>query len=277
MGTLSSITAITNIIVLPTSQHDMACCKEISAAACGAALLGIVQIGVQWTCFMAIMILFLAFFPSESDQQPRSSDGNDVELPRKRDAIIVGCASLCTLLFCGIGSLIFLVRAPVLLLGWANFLGICSSILACIQYLPQLWTTWKIKRVLSLSVVTMLIQVPGAVLFAFSLFLRVGWQGWSSWLVYLVTAVLQGCLLGMAIRFWMLEKREKEAEQNTSQTEPVETDPLLRPRFQTVRSSHQSINGTVKNNPIGMLYSATPPGDGSVLSDPGTSPDDTRE
>lgn len=54
LGTLSSITAIANIVVLPTSQHDIACCREISGAACGAALLGVVQIGVQWTCFMAM-------------------------------------------------------------------------------------------------------------------------------------------------------------------------------------------------------------------------------
>ena len=54
LGTVSSIAAITNIVVLPTSQHDMACCREISGPACGAALLGIVQIGVQWTCFMAM-------------------------------------------------------------------------------------------------------------------------------------------------------------------------------------------------------------------------------
>jgi hypothetical protein len=52
LGTISSISALGNILVLPTSQHDMACCSEISASACGAALLGVVQIGVQWMCFM---------------------------------------------------------------------------------------------------------------------------------------------------------------------------------------------------------------------------------
>jgi hypothetical protein len=45
LGTISSISALANILVLPTSQHDMAC---------GAALLGVVQIGVQWVCFMTM-------------------------------------------------------------------------------------------------------------------------------------------------------------------------------------------------------------------------------
>lgn len=56
MGTLSSIGAITAAIVLPNSQHDMKCCREISGAACGAALLGIIQIGVQWFCFMIMYV-----------------------------------------------------------------------------------------------------------------------------------------------------------------------------------------------------------------------------
>lgn len=221
------------------------------------------------------MILFLVYFPRRTDelQQHQSSQPDDIELPKKRDAVIVGCSALASILFAGIGSLAFLSRAPALLLGWANFLGICSSALACIQYLPQIYTTWKIQRVLSLSVVTMLIQVPGAFLFAFSLFLRVGWQGWSSWLVYCVTGVFQGCLLGMAIHFWRQEKSKKfEMEGEESEEAPSERDPLLPPPR---HSSRRTITNSSKN-PIGMLYSATPPEEGSVMSDGGSTPDTTR-
>ncbi|KAF2149081.1 hypothetical protein K461DRAFT_208516, partial [Myriangium duriaei CBS 260.36] len=203
LGTLSSIAGLTNIVVLPTSQHDMACCREISGAACGAALLGIVQVGIQWVCFMIIMALFLAFFPrcTDAEQIRMLNEEDDAELPKPRDAVIVAASCLVALLVAGLGSLFYLVQAPQFLLGWANFLGIVASVLACIQYIPQIWTTYRLQRVLSLSIVTMLIQVPGAFLFAFSLFLRVGGQGWSSWLVYCVTGVFQGCLLVMAIQF----------------------------------------------------------------------------
>jgi uncharacterized membrane protein len=54
LGTVASTAALANILVLPSSQHDMACCREISGKACGAALLGVVQIGVQWVCFMTM-------------------------------------------------------------------------------------------------------------------------------------------------------------------------------------------------------------------------------
>lgn len=52
LGGLSSIAAIGNILTLPTSRADMACCSELDGGACAAALLGVAQIGVQWTCFM---------------------------------------------------------------------------------------------------------------------------------------------------------------------------------------------------------------------------------
>lgn len=221
------------------------------------------------------MILFLIYFPKQSGelQEQQGASPNDVEVPKRRDAVVVGCSSLAALFFAGIGSLVFLSQAPALLLGWANFLGICSSVLSCIQYLPQLYTTWKLQHVMSLSVVTMFIQVPGAFLFAFSLFLRVGWQGWSSWFVFCVTGVFQGILLGMAIHFWRQEHEQiLEDEQEQAEETPSETDPLLPPRRHGPR---RTMNGNNKN-PIGMLYSATPPEESSVMSDAGSSPGAAR-
>jgi len=218
------------------------------------------------------MILFLAFFPRQSDRQQQQYHPEDMSMPRKRDAVIVGASTLCALLFCGVGSLAFLFAMPDQLLGWANFLGVSAGVMACVQYFPQIWTTWKLQRMLSLSVATMFIQVPGAFLFAFSLFLRVGWQGWSSWLVYCVTGVCQACLLAMAISFWLRDRRAR----NTSHEPPThararETDPLLPPPVGSARrplnsSTLRTINGS-KRNPIGLLYSATPPDDSSMPSD----------
>ncbi|KAF4552419.1 PQ loop repeat-containing protein 7 [Elsinoe fawcettii] len=176
------------------------------------------------------MVLFLAFFPRRSDSEQLSShsNGTDEELPKPRDAIIVGATCLVALLVAGVGSLFFLVRAPSQLLGWANFLGVTASILASVQYIPQIWTTYKLGKVLSLSIVTMLIQVPGAFVFAFSLYLRVGGQGWSSWLVYCVTGLFQGILLAMAIRFWINDRASGQASAAyTEDRAASERDPLL--------------------------------------------------
>jgi hypothetical protein len=48
---VSGTASIANILTLPESTRDMACCNEIGTFPCAAALLGIAQIGVQWTCF----------------------------------------------------------------------------------------------------------------------------------------------------------------------------------------------------------------------------------
>jgi hypothetical protein len=51
LGTVSGTASIANILTLPESTRDMGCCKEIGSFPCAAAMLGIVQIGVQWSCF----------------------------------------------------------------------------------------------------------------------------------------------------------------------------------------------------------------------------------
>lgn len=51
LGTVSATASIANILTLPESTTDMGCCREIGRFACAAALLGVAQIGIQWTCF----------------------------------------------------------------------------------------------------------------------------------------------------------------------------------------------------------------------------------
>jgi hypothetical protein len=51
LGTTSGTCAFANIVTLPPSQRDLACCKELNGFDCVAGLLGIAQVGVQWACF----------------------------------------------------------------------------------------------------------------------------------------------------------------------------------------------------------------------------------
>jgi hypothetical protein len=57
LGATSSTFAIFNILTLPRSQQDIACCKEINGFACVAGLLGIAQVAVQWSCFGLMYVL----------------------------------------------------------------------------------------------------------------------------------------------------------------------------------------------------------------------------
>lgn len=98
-------------------------------------------------------------------------------------------------------SVAFELRQPAAIPAWANFLGVLAAVLASIQYLPQIYTTLRLRCVGSLSIPMMCIQTPGSLIWAASLAARTGWAGWSIWGVLVVTACLQGTLLTMAIYF----------------------------------------------------------------------------
>lgn len=83
---------------------------------------------------------------------------------------------------------------------YATFLGVQGALVASIQYIPQIYTTWKLQHVGSLSIPMMCIQTPGSFVWAISLATREG-TAWSSWITYIVTGIFQGTLLAMCIVF----------------------------------------------------------------------------
>lgn len=273
LGGLSSIAAIGNILVLPRSRSDMACCKQVRGGECAAALLGVAQIGLQWSCFMFIVMLFLIFFPTEPSVDLSSSTASLTKSapPKKRDAVIVGSATLASLLAVGIISIAVVNSYPHHTQSWADTLGTIAGVLAMVQYLPQIYFTWRMGDVKSLSIITMLIQVPGAFLFAFSLWQRVGWEGWSTWLVYIVTGILQSVVLGLAITYYFRDRRRgvEDNEDTDSLQSSQETEGEASERTALLGSGHKSrpINGTQRstasggnsNRQLSMLYAATPP------------------
>jgi len=109
-----------------------------------------------------------------------------------------------------------LARFPEYLQTWANILGIACALLTSIQYLPQIYTTLKLRHVGSLSIVTMMIQVPGSYIMATSLAVRLGRSGWSTWVVYVVAGSLQGCLLAEALWFQSHHQGEEPARKISS-------------------------------------------------------------
>lgn len=265
LGGLSSIAAIGNILTLPASRADLACCKSIGGGACASALLGVAQIGIQWTCFMVIVLLYLVFFPrddAEAEDLTSSTATLTTAKPaEKKDQLIVGGSIFIALLVVALISVVLVFAFPDRTQAWADLLGTVSGVLAAIQYLPQIYYTWILKDLKSLSLLTLVVQVPGAFVFAFSLWMRVGWEGWSTWLVYIVTGVLQAVLLGMALNYYSVERlRRREHHDDSSEydedededdlddmnghTQPTERTSLLADSDSTTEWTNGS--GTVK-------------------------------
>lgn len=160
----------------------------------------------------------MAYFPrTPSPTSPATPDGsppkNDApkDTPTYRTALAVTAVCILYALVVLAISIAFATRQPSSLQTWANFLGVLAAILSSIQYLPQIYTTFFLRCVGSLSIPTMCIQTPGALVWAGSLAARLGREGWSAWGVYVVTACLQGMLLIMAVYFEYFGPKKKES------------------------------------------------------------------
>ena len=53
----------------------------------------------------------------------------------------------------------------------------------------------------------MCIQTPGGFLFAASLYMRLGMEGWSTWAIYLLTATMQGAVLCLGVYYEIAARR----------------------------------------------------------------------
>ena len=152
------------------------------------------------------LLLFLVYFPAATELSP--SDPRKTG-PSYRTALIVAGICISHAFATAILNMVFINRLPNHLQSYANVLGLLATVLASIQYLPQLYTTWRLKTVGSLSIPMMCIQTPGSFLWAGSLAARVGWEGWSTWFVYVVTGVLQGCVLGMGVMYELKNRKKR--------------------------------------------------------------------
>ena len=153
------------------------------------------------------LLLFLTFLPRATPHHPLSSNA-----PTYRLALSITLVCLLHLFLTVLVSVVILYIAPTYLSTLAAILGIVATLLAAIQYLPQIYTTWRLQKVGSLSIPMMCIQTPGSFVWVASLAARLGWAGWSTWGIYAATGCLQGVLLAMAIGFEIKERREKKSE-----------------------------------------------------------------
>lgn len=149
------------------------------------------------------VFLYLIYSSVEPEIDLASSVQSLTNAPsgNRRDAIIVSGITMLAAFVVGLTNIALVAAWPHHTQGWANVLGIASSLMAVVQYFPQIAYTYKLKQLKSFSSRTLWMQVPGSFIFALSLFFRVRWEGWSTWTVFLVTGSLQCVLLGMAIKY----------------------------------------------------------------------------
>ncbi len=196
LGVTSGTCAFLNILML--SGGIINCCKVIAGGDCFAATLGIIQIGIQ-TVSAALILVFCLIYTR-----------NQLLEPHDEYVKIVTTGQICLAhaIIASLVAFIVVVWYPEYIIFTADLLGIIGTILAIVQYLPQIHTTAKLRHAGSLSIPMMWIQTPGGFAWAASLAMREGTK-WSSWFPYFTAACLQGVVLSMCVYFeWVKPKTE---------------------------------------------------------------------
>ncbi|GEQ67057.1 hypothetical protein JCM33374_g720 [Metschnikowia sp. JCM 33374] len=215
LGSCSSIFTFTNIILI--SARARYCCRTgaLTFFNCINSQLNLIQIGLQCTC--AIMILVLVIICTKDSIK---QDKEEFSRILKVSHFVVLHAGLSV-----IQIIIAFLTNRSILLSVAQFNGLMSTILTVVKYVPQILTTFHLKHPGTLSIGMMCIQTPGGFLFTATLFFTKG-SHWSSWMSYFVAALLQGTLLALCIYYEYfsgnkdLERVNVEtiSEENTQET-----------------------------------------------------------
>mmetsp|Transcript_8639 Transcript_8639/g.8545 ORF Transcript_8639/g.8545 Transcript_8639/m.8545 type:complete len:297 (+) Transcript_8639:39-929(+) len=201
LGSCSSIFTLTNIILVSSKARHCCYIGALNFFNCLNSQLNLIQIGIQCTCAILILVIVLL--------QTRYSIKQDKE----EYARIVTVGKFVALH--GIISIIEvftgLFTNHTLLITIAQINGLLSALLTMMKYVPQITTTYKLKHPGTLSIGMMCIQTPGGFIFTMTLFFTKG-SHWSSWVSYLVAALLQGTLLMLCIYYEYIKNEGITAE-----------------------------------------------------------------
>jgi hypothetical protein len=160
------------------------CC--ISFWVCFQAIQATLQCFVQFICFFGFCILCWVYDHSATIQ----GDSEEILLlgdrpPTKKGVSILFATILTVLATIGI-SLIPLKEIPLIL-------GLIATCCSCIQFIPQVITT-ILHGFQSLSIVMLLIQFPGSIVFVYSILKQQG-TDWTSWITFFVCGIFQLLLI----------------------------------------------------------------------------------
>ena len=84
--------------------------------------------------------------------------------------------------------------------------GVAATALTCVQFFPQLWTTWRLKSAGSFSLLTLAIQAPGSV--GWALYLATASSPVSTWMPPAVTGACQTALLVLCVLYERAGRRQ---------------------------------------------------------------------
>lgn len=198
--------------------------------------LTLINCAALWLCYLPVAFLVHIFSETSDTKNPDKPEFSETSIPSSIPLPSIPSHIANILLMIGfpfVGSVLFglvLIFGSFgftdgLIIGYGRSLGTLASVVTFIQYLPQIYTTYKLKSSGSLSMIMLSIQCPGG--YFNCLFMAFGQKNdWSIWLPYFVAATQQLILLLMCIYFKCCQKRKLLADEETSNT--IRESPLLK-------------------------------------------------
>lgn len=227
---LSNLCTIVNALIL--NWAEIQCCQHLPFGKCLENIVPLVQLGSPTICTFIIFALTTAYSNrlTEKEMVVQAS----LKTNMKRSVVdfiefVFGSYSfvrpllvmsiLVSILCAGVGALLMvfvgLKKHPTIM--YADVVGIVAVVFLMVMYIPQLYTTYKVKHTGSLSVTTLLIQAPGSLAVVYFDAIQ-SHLSWTTWAPFLVSAIQQFVLIFMCLYYWLRNRKNKPSS---------ETDPLL--------------------------------------------------
>jgi uncharacterized protein with PQ loop repeat len=196
VSTLSTNASFVNAMIFYRDAFD-SCLGEnqmekINSSECYGEILGFLQILTLWLCLLVQYSLFIYYAHNNRNPNIPPNYQNNKEF----DRIVFVIHLLISVGFIAIG--IFVDTKKMDHHTYAHMMGLISLIGGVTQYLPQLYKTFRYKRIGSLSIISMMIQVPGSYVWVIFLFFQSS-SNLTTWIPYLVSGTLQLILFLMCL------------------------------------------------------------------------------
>lgn len=185
LGTIFTTSALANTLLLKSANGSYDCCKigSLHGSECFTALAATSQVALQFVGSVVLFVIYLIFYPRPSIDLPphkhpkrHSLSKSDLALsPERRRALSSRpFPRLPKLIAFSTTLLAFMILVPTLSIAfspdltsyapasliqdWSFFTATLSLLVATVQFLPQLFTTIRLKHHASLSLVMLAVQ-----------------------------------------------------------------------------------------------------------------------
>lgn len=172
------------------------------------------QLAITMICSFTSYILWMWYYDHGKRIPEEEVDTFAVQMQRKRTkfltrtGLVIGF--LLLILNVVLAGLLNTVAEAADVAYWVGFsMGIAGAICVVVQWGPQIWLTWKLQEVGSLSIVMLCLQLPGDLVLVYVLAV-VQKTNWTTILAYAVTAVEFAILLAMCIWFTVRDRVRRQ-------------------------------------------------------------------